>query len=58
MTTNNYVNNLQRELKEKLQEIKDLEAEIKDLQVEIKNNSFNPIEGFFDSNVINKFKIK
>ncbi len=58
MTTNNYVNNLQRELKEKLQEIKDLEAEVEDLQVEIKNNSFNPIEGFFDSNVINKFKIK
>jgi hypothetical protein len=58
MIKNNYVNNLQRELKEKLQEIKDLDAEVKDLQVEIKNNSFNPIEGFFDSNVINKFKIK
>lgn len=59
MTTNYHVNNLQRELKEKLQEIKDLQAEVKDLEVEIKNNSnINQIEDTFDSNVINKFKIK
>lgn len=59
MTTNNNVNYLQIELKEKLQEIKDLEAEVKDLKVQIKNNTdINPIEDTFDSNVINKFKIK
>ena len=59
MTTNYYVNNLQRELKEKLQEIKNLQAEVKNLEVEIKNYSnIIPIEDIFDSNVINKFKIK
>ncbi len=58
MTKINDIESLKKELKEKLQEIKYLEAEVEDLQVEIKNNSFNPIEGFFDSNVINKFKIK